>query len=91
MSKEDPNNDWWEAEPKYLDIPDLLNPKFQVDKPWEVLAAYPKMAWKVIKAQDDKITELTTLAEELRADVERLRNAAKMNEVSKHCGENRTR
>ncbi len=66
------------------EIPDLLKPAFHVDRPWDVIAAYPEAAWKALKIIHDENIQL-------KEEIAQMQSAAKVTEVIQNCGENRCR
>lgn len=80
MTKKNSKNGWWTPETEDLDIPDLFNPEFHIDKPWEVIEKYPEMAWKVLKKFHDEL-------EKVKAENNLLRAELRANDLSKTCGE----
>lgn len=85
MTKDDPKNGWWDSEPEYLDFSAASLPEeFKVKNPWDIIAAYPEVAWTAFKKLHDE-------NEKLKVEISRLRSATRMTEVIKHCGENNPR
>ena len=73
-------NDWWDEEEGLLDLNVATLPKmFRIDKPWDIIANYPESAWTVLKTLHDE-----NLA--LKAEVEKLNEAARMYEKVKSHG-----